>query len=1196
MTRHSGTSFLPLRTMLHSTVSFTVLVAMTTSLAIADPGAQAPAANVLAAPAMTAVGTSSGVDETNRYNVRLITQIFDGSQELSHTQVAAFARKRQGNTSWTMMDFGDGSVVITEPGNVAVSSFENTSPAEMGVLYDYETQTIEGDSDVAQFHNTFVRQQLGNAPALGSDARWTAQMPVAALGVEGLTGGNVKIDLSREYFTHDGKQMVLLKYRIPAFMSAAGSTKVMHWGEGFALTDPGFGNIYTSATLQRSVADEPNGVKRPYRYIRNFFASDETGAPMLDIREIPQVAEIYDDYFSVQAVDVIPFTADAGSADQRPVALAANLDVMAFSIAENGANDVGITSGGSTNGNRGSERPTGGGLGGTMSTVSTGTSLAGNTYTWANIAAGSPQEQSAFIAIKNNLAAYKARGQSLSTELNAKAARVEQLENQIKATRGGTWNASDSLNNAENIMTRAGQEFQTAANNLDDAFRRYAPGGSSTLSTAEKSAARQQAYNAYKAAQFRNQTAISTYEAALNNPANYTYVPNRVEAGLAEEFADAAYDFRIAEQKLAQYGQEGLAIAAEVKAIPASRMPTFSSVLGGGLAVLGNGMNGYTVGASLANFQNQAGTNLSSGAGPRLTRTYGGALNGTGLTGAGLFDLGLGLDLLGLAGAALSGDVVGAVTTVAAIGTGSITDILLSAKGLKDINTVNLEAAELGRKLARERREQYERVSDEREERFRAEIAQLDADIARLDELAPAAERNRDNIMRQRDEARAARQAAEAEAAAQAARQAAAEAQAARDRAARAERLRREQEWADGANDRLRDAMEPDYPTAPPRDPNAPPRPPREPAPPPPPTAEEIRQAEIDARQAKAKAELDAYQTKKLAEMKAERERNRNKETKPFTTSPLTVSQFDTDPVTFEPVTFTPVTFLKVEFDKDRDLFDEDGNLKKVGPDDFEMTPFDAPDISEFPPTDPDDKDGYPGTGLYPAFDYDGLEGTIETSLDRWAEWLETQNVAQLTRLALQAGYPNLASALADAENIMRFSQDTGYRRWALTAPSCAGSIGCGPSYLERWSMKSSIVALGDILVQSREIFSTGGFSDIGISGLQLIYILRDFGLQDGDLVDIQISQFGRTIFTNRLSLTNAGDDFAIRLRQGVAQLVITAVNEGSVSPNTAEIDIANVVRGEGNQTYSLNTGQTAVLRIEANATAASSSNSGIGN
>ncbi len=379
----------------------------------------------------------------------------------------------------------------------------------------------------------------------------------------------------------------------------------------------------------------------------------------------------------------------------------------------------------------------------------------------------------------------------------------------------------------------------------------------------------------------------------------------------------------------------------------------------------------------------------------------------------------------------------------------------------------------------------------------------------------------------------------------------------------------------------------PDYPTAPPRDPNTP-RPPRAPEP----TLEEqgfvtetpeeqwLRETREE--NARAAQELEEYQAELLA--------NREEETifdgdyemnvSELEVTELVVSQFEIEPVEFEPVTFDPPTWEPPTWE----------------PPEWVPPEFDPPEVTSFPPTDPDDQDGYPGTGEYPAYGFDNMSGTVNVDLSQWEDWLATQDIRKLIQLAIAAGYPfapgddgmaTLAVALADAENIIRLSQDEGYRQWANQAPSCSGYVGCGPQYLGRWAMKRSIVALGDILVQSREIFSTGGFSDIGISGFNLSYMLRDFGIQDGDLIDVEITQFGRTIGgLEGHFLTTAGDSFNVNLRPGVASVVVTALNEGSASPNTAEVTIDNVVRGEGRQTYDLNTGQTATLRIEANASA----------
>ncbi|MEM8937441.1 MAG: hypothetical protein AAGC77_13655, partial [Pseudomonadota bacterium] len=349
----------------------------------------------------------------------------------------------------------------------------------------------------------------------------------------------------------------------------------------------------------------------------------------------------------------------------------------------------------------------------------------------------------------------------------------------------------------------------------------------------------------------------------------------------------------------------------------------------------------------------------------------------------------------------------------------------------------------------------------------------------------------------------------------------------------------------------------------------------------------ELREIEREKRKAEAKAALDAYQAKKLAEKKrAEEEARQEPRSYEFKTSQLETSELVISEFEIEPVEFKPVTFERVKFDKDGDLFDEDGNLKKVGPDDFKMTPFDPPEISKFPPTDPDDLDGYPGTGEYPSVKLDSISGSAtEPDLDQWADWLKTQDIRKLDQMARAAGYPSLAFALADAENIIRKAMDSGYRAYANRGPNCAGYTGCTGS-VGPWKLAYATIRLGDVLADSRDVFSTGGLSDVGISGFNLMYGLRDFGIQDGDLVDVEISQFGRPIFTLRSHfLLTAGTPFSANLRPGVSQMVITALNEGSASPNTAEVSLNNVARGDAIQTYSLQTGQTAVLRIEAGVT-----------
>ncbi len=326
----------------------------------------------------------------------------------------------------------------------------------------------------------------------------------------------------------------------------------------------------------------------------------------------------------------------------------------------------------------------------------------------------------------------------------------------------------------------------------------------------------------------------------------------------------------------------------------------------------------------------------------------------------------------------------------------------------------------------------------------------------------------------------------------------------------------------------------------------------------------ELSDEEERRRLAQIKADLDDYQSEYLQAQREEQERKDAERKERIDNGTLTIEPVVFDPPVWDPVTWSPPKWLPVG---------------------WKLPEYDGPGISVIDFTEFSGNEDYDtingndwfGPAFYLAYLYQDMSGTVATDLGPWAEWLATQNLRELKRIALTAGYPTLAAALADAKNLMRQANDAGYRKWAGQAPvcymACAGLLG-------QWHIKSSQLALGDILNDSREIFSTAGLSDVSISGFVLRYILRDFGLEDGDNINIVISQFGRTIFETNLSLLNAGTNFEINLRPGVASIVITAIDEGAFSPNTAEIRLEDVVEGEATQTYSLLTGETATLRI----------------
>lgn len=1376
-------------------------------------GVCAPAlAQQTASPPPPPAEADAEIRESNSYLMRLMLQTFDGNQEFSHTQTAGFARMRVGDESWVEVDFGNGAVVVEREGGTAASRFRNLSGVETGMRYNYATKTLSGgDAAVRDYHNRFVRPQLGRGPALGSDASWTARMTLGELGLAALGNQSVGLELSRTYFTHEGRGYVLLRYRIPSFTYDHGGRTVVQWGEGAALTDPGFGQMYWNAALQRAVAAQPGATSRPYRYAKTLVAIDAEGRALVDLRSIPQVAPLLERFYEEPGEAVLAFAEQPGTGDQTPLGLAARLDIMALSIAEDSANQLGELTGTYNMGDRGAEvgeqafAQVLASLGALQEKV-----LAAATAQRDAGVQPSPEEASALQNILGDLAALTSKAQTLlaqaqnggtvviDTQLQSEINWVSQKathaleifatnpvkpigasvgelvadpDNPYRATLvakrdsamqwvGGfeplvaavtaARRAYEEDPSAENLaaLGLAGEELhqltiklaRTAASlatAADDLYRDAVRSGSaSDLRTAQEAKqlalAMQDRANRHwefmrpvvqpstlavappsgmelrhigplldasgggiqfaggeggggqadgasaagggggggvlddarltveladkfstilegieeivrdsNAAAALLETNKARYEATLaalqSAPVDYRVAPavtalrttldaqkaelakaeadletlrrlnikpapgiledyarlqqsveatagelvRMAQAGttyqsvpsaraleLAAELKTRAADLKQSEAALAALVAKGGQVQEVLKTLSQTEMASLMTYLAkspAGKVVKGvaTGLNVLTIGQAAYNVTNAATADLSDGQQLALTRNYGSA---------GAVSM-LGLEILSLAGNVVTGNIKGVLLDSASMTVGSVTDIIIAAKGVQDTNRRALEAQMLGYELElRQIREN--RVRMEASIRELAEMtAEAKDELASFDEDTERARRMAEELLAERQRAREERERVEQEA-----REALIAAAKAENERIYQENLKRPptpEEW-DKFNRDIAEAIKPDYPTAPPPDPAL--------------VAARLARIEAERRraleaEANAIAELAAAAAAEAARRQAEAERMaqiaakaiarreaeaaarqrwldeaRNRQ---LETSALTITQFDVKPVEFKPPVWVPPVFE---------------------PPVWVPPQFDPPDPSSLPWTDFADDDWLARTDNL-AFGFEDMSGRVQVDLGPWAEWLKTQDIRALTRLALQAGYPNLASALADAGSIIRLSQDEGYRRWALQAPSCGGYVGCGPSYLERWGMKSAIVALGDILNASRDIFSTGGLSDISISGLNLAYLLRDFGLEDGDIINIRITQFGKTIFTNNnFTLRNAGDTFRIDLRPGVAALEIFAVNEGFARPNTAEIKVENVVEGNATQSYSLATGEFATLRIRTNA------------
>ena len=1187
--------------------------------------------------------------ETNRYSMQVMVETFDGARGYSHTQTIGYGRMRQGQESWIELDFGDGAAVIESPRGLAASGFTNTSGTEAGLRYDYATHRLHGGSPlVSGFHNTFVRRQLGRAPALGSDASWTAQLTLAELGFVGRAPGEVSIELSRRYFEHGGRPYVLLRYRVPTFSYTFKGRRFVQWGEGLALTDPGFGTMYWNAALHRAVGAQDAGSGRPYRFAKTMIALDAEGQPMVDPRAIPETAGLVDTFYGPSAREVMGFV-EGGDRDLGPLVLANSVDIMALSIAEDSANQLGEVTGQYLNGQNGNvfadplpavhTGPAAQDAADALGAQAFGTEPAmvpsPQSQTLADEAAHVVQERSSVTAPSaapattttssdgaspggGGVGAGGGTGQgggggggqssasvSAQNVLDGAITTVGQVSGATTDTVNTADQVADTLGGLTELMLRAEQvhddlliarrEFEEAKAALE-----ALPQSEAITTTIKQSTlalkSELTAMN-LELAQYEEIFSASERTGVKPHPALITeFIKLKGQAMDASSklqglyASGEAWDYRVSdkakslhgvmagkastiktmESSLETLGGQAYVVARKVQLLDPGAAARFTrrileSPYAEKLGKFADFLNGLDIAKATYNM----GSVFSGNTGGELplSRDYGDGSTKW-----------LALELASLWGNIASGNLAGFALDAATTMTTSLSDILIANYGL----TKTFEAMD-DAEWTRLRLETDQRIRriDDAVDALETELAEAEEELDTFDEDVEEGRKLAEELLeeRRRNREEAERLAREAEEAA---------AEEAR-RAAEAEELAEAQrteptpeEWEQFHED-IAEAIKPDYPTVPPL------------------TEEEARRIDQERQErlererelALAEAEREAAEmAAELARQAAEREaqiqrsieeaeaaiarreeerllreqrlqeaRERELTVSELETSDLVVSEFDVTPVVFDPPTWDPPVFEPPVW---------------VPPE------FDPPEPTPIEWTDFDEGDDYPNTGNL-AFGFEDMSGTVETDLSRWAEWLATQNVRELERLALLAGYPNLASALADAENLIRLSQDDGYRQWALQAPSCGGYVGCGPSYLERWWMKSAVVKLGEILNDSRAIFSTGGLSDVSITGLNLAYLMRDFGTQDGDQVNIVISQFGREIYNRDLTLTNAGEDFDIQLRAGVAALSIYAINEGSISPNTAEIQLDNVTRGDAVQSYSLNTGQTATLRIATN-------------
>ena len=213
------------------------------------------------------------------------------------------------------------------------------------------------------------------------------------------------------------------------------------------------------------------------------------------------------------------------------------------------------------------------------------------------------------------------------------------------------------------------------------------------------------------------------------------------------------------------------------------------------------------------------------------------------------------------------------------------------------------------------------------------------------------------------------------------------------------------------------------------------------------------------------------------------------------------------------------------------------------------------------------------------AFKYGNMSGMIPTNLPGYDEFIKYYGLDELNRMARNAGYPNIFAALQDKDYLIGLSKNPGFRKKALSF-ECNVRFGVAYDCIALNRQERGQLDLGDILRESRSFLSEG-FTDITIDSLLLTILLRDFGLEDNDIVNLMVTQFGQSLFNSNITLTNAGIRKMIRVRKGVVEVKVTAVNTGDIPPNTAEVSVENVSEGDAKQDFSQDEGGSSSLRVK---------------
>jgi hypothetical protein len=118
------------------------------------------------------------------------------------------------------------------------------------------------------------------------------------------------------------------------------------------------------------------------------------------------------------------------------------------------------------------------------------------------------------------------------------------------------------------------------------------------------------------------------------------------------------------------------------------------------------------------------------------------------------------------------------------------------------------------------------------------------------------------------------------------------------------------------------------------------------------------------------------------------------------------------------------------------------------------------------------------------------------------------------------------------------------------------------------------------IQVDPDSIGSPTGFSDVTVNDNVIEISVRDNASVDGDRIDLFVN--GNKVMGD-VQLTSSPQTVRVKLNSGENTVQVTALNEGTHSPNTVEVRISNVTQGSAVQiSAGLKTGQSSSFKVHA--------------